>query len=248
MLKRFIKPVMPEFILHEFWKFKLNPRLRAIGVNPKSIRAPFEFLGTDYGGHIVDVSSLSSDSNIYTLGAGLDISFEEELIHRTGCHIHVYDPTPRSIAWLTERFKSPKSPNPLGTHITIHPFGIWSENRMMRFYAPQNPQNVSHSLTNLQGSEEYIEVECINLKTAITMNGHDKIDILKLNVEGAEYAILNSAFDDGIKPKMILMVYDEIHTQGDKDATLRLKQIASRIESLGYKVAFAEIARVTYIL
>lgn len=247
MLKRLIKSIAPQFLLHEWRKLKFNPRLKAMGITPKAARRPVEYLGTEYGGHALEPARVSKEAVVYALGAGLDISFEEELICRTGCHIHVYDPTPRSIAWLTARFKSEK-PDPLSDYVSIHPLGIWSGDQKLRFYAPQNPENVSYSLTNLQGTEDYIEVDCISLKTAMQNNGHDRIDLLKLNVEGAEYAILNAAFDDGIRPKMLLVNFDEVHTEGDAEAPARLRQIASRIQSLGYKVSFAELARVTYVL
>ena len=247
MLKELVKAITPKFVLHEWHKYKFNPKLVAMGVNPRSARRPIEYLGTDYGGHAVNCAEVTRNSVVYTLGAGMDISFEEELIERTGCHVHVYDPTPRSVAWLTDRFKSPEQPHPLGARISVHPLGIWSGDDKLRFYAPANSQNVSYSLTNLQGTSDYIEVDCVSLKTAMTMNGHDRIDLLKLNVEGAEYAILNSAFDDGIFPRMLLINYDEVHTQGDAEAPGRLRQIAARIESLGYRSVFAELARVTYV-
>ncbi len=248
MLKNIIKAITPQFVLHEWHKAKFNPKLVAMGIKPRPACRPVEYLGTEYGGHAVDVAMVSNNSVVYTLGAGLDISFEEELINRTGCHVHVFDPTPRSVAWLNERFNSIESPHPLATKISIHPMGIWSSDQKLRFFAPKNPENVSYSLTNLQGTNDYIEVDCVSLKSAMCQNGHDHIDLVKLNVEGAEYSILNSAFDDGIMPKMILINYDEVHTEGDDQAPQRLKQIASRIDSLGYRVAFAELARVTYTL
>lgn len=248
MLKRIIKAITPQFVLHEWYRFKFHPKLVGMGLMPLPARYPVEFLGTEYGGHAVDPTIISEDSAVYTLGAGMDISFEEALIAKTGCRIHVYDPTPRSVAWLNSKFKSPENPHPLGDRISIHPLGVWSEDTTLRFYVPRNPENVSHSLTNLQGTDDYIEVDCVSLESAMHANGHDHIDLLKFNVEGAEYAIMNAVFDAGIKPKMLLAVFDEVHSEGDADAPQRLRQIATRITSLGYRVVFAEFARVTYVL
>jgi FkbM family methyltransferase len=248
MLKQLIKSKTPKFLLNALRKARLHPRLRAMGIQPRAAQHPVEYLGTPYGGHALDPSRIQKDSVVYTLGAGLDISFEEALIKKKRCHIHIYDPTPRSVAWLKENFKSDHAPHPCGSHLSIHALGIWSTDDTLKFYSPKNTQDVSYSLTNLQQTSEYIEVPCVSLRNAMEKNKHSHIDLLKLNVEGAEYAILNSAFDDGIRPKMILINYDEVHTQGDRRAPARLNQIASRIEGLGYKVAYAELARVTYVL
>lgn len=248
LLKSFVKTLTPQILLHQLRKSKFTPKLVAMGIIPKAARAPVEYLGTEYGGHAVIVDTIYKDSIVYSLGAGLDISFEEELINRTGCFIHVYDPTPRSISWLNERFQQINNSHPATTNVIIHPIGIWSEDKKIRFFAPKNPEDISYSITNIQGTQDFIEVDCISLMTAMSHNGHNHIDLLKLNVEGAEYAILNSAFDSGIRPKKILINYDELHTEGDSQAIVRLSQLATRIVSLGYNVIFAELSRVTYSL
>ncbi len=238
---------MPGFLLHEWRKRKFNPRLVEMGITPTPARGPVEFLGSTYGGHAIDLASLNKDSVFYCLGAGLDISFEEEVAKRTGCHVDIFDPTPRSVTWLQERLKSQSNPNPIGAQFTIHPIGIWSGDSSLKFYAPQNPEDVSYSLTNLQGTEEFIEVDCISLKSAMQRNKHSHLDVLKLNVEGAEYEILHAAFDAGIFPRILMINYDEVHTQGDAEAPQRLKKLSQRIFDNGYTVAFAELARVTYV-
>lgn len=247
MLKRILKSLAPEWMLHEWRKAKFNPKLKAMGINPRPVRPPLTYLGTEYGGHAVDTARIGGDSVVYTIGAGLDISFEEALIEKSACNVHVYDPTPRSVTWLTHRFGPSGEKRQLASRLAIHPQGIWSEDSTMKFYAPRNPDNVSHSLANLQKTEEFIEVQCLSLKSAMRLNGHSRIDLLKLNVEGAEYAILNTAFDHGIKPGMILINYDEVHTEGDERAAQRLAQLAARISSQGYNAVFAELARVTYV-
>lgn len=248
MIKKMIKLVIPKFILKEYRKAKFHPKLDSMGIKPLSARLPVKYMGTEYGGHAINPLTISREDVIYTLGAGLDISFEEELISQTACHVHVYDPTPRSVAWLNKKFNSNDNPHALGANITIHPVGIWSSNKKMRFFAPKNPDDVSYSITNMQGTQNYIDVDCISMKNAMQENGHNQIDLLKLNVEGAEYEIINSMFDDEIYPRMILINYDEVHTQADDQAPHRLIQLSSRIRSMGYKVIFAEFARVTYTL
>jgi len=248
MLRRILKRVLPEYLLHQLRRARIHPRLREMGVVPKPARIPVEFFGTEYGGFAVDPRCIDKDSIVYVLGAGLDISFEEELIARCGCHVHVYDPTPRSVEWLNGRYKAGIASHPVGEKLFIHPVGIWSDDKRLRFYAPEQSDHVSYSLTNLQRTDVYIEVDCISVVTAMRQNGHARIDLLKLNVEGAEYAILNAMFESGVRPMLLLVNYDEVHTQGDADAPNRLRQISKRIVGNGYRVVYAELSRVTYAL
>ncbi len=245
MLRQFIKAITPEFILHARLKAKYNPRLIEMGITPKPAIPPVEFIGSSYGGYAINPVLVDAKSRIYSLGAGFDISFEEELAKRIGCHVHIYDPTPRSIAWLSDRLDNR---NVLTKQFTVHPLGIWSGKSTLKFFAPKDASHVSYSLTNMQGTDEFIEVDCISLADAMAANGHDRIDLLKLNVEGAEYEIMHAAFDAGIRPRILMINYDEVHTQGDADAPQRLKTLANRIAELGYKVDFAELARVTYVM
>ena len=58
-------------------------------------------LGSIYGGWtICTEAGLGSDSVIYSVGVGEDISFDLDLIKTFGCQILAFDPTPRSINWI----------------------------------------------------------------------------------------------------------------------------------------------------
>src|SRR5271156_3478549 len=51
-----------------------------------------EYLGTSYGGWPAPVQLLDQSSVAYSIGAGGDVSFDTELIRRTGCVVHSFDP------------------------------------------------------------------------------------------------------------------------------------------------------------
>ena len=67
---------------------------------PVQTRVPAVSLGTEYGAWSICPTGLGSDSIIYSVGIGTDISFDLALIERYGVTVHAFDPTPRSIAWL----------------------------------------------------------------------------------------------------------------------------------------------------
>jgi hypothetical protein len=95
-------------------------------------------LGSDGSAWSICRSSLSSQSVVYSVGVGEEISFDLELIHRFGVTVHAFDPTPRSIAWVQSR--------PLPPEFVFHSYGIAGQDGMRRFVPPANQNFVSHTL------------------------------------------------------------------------------------------------------
>jgi FkbM family methyltransferase len=145
----------------------------------------------------VPLEYLSRESIVYSGGVGEDLSFDLALIERLGCTVCAFDPTPRAIAFAA-RVSSP--------NLRFHPYALWSEDTVLPFFAPAAETHVSHSLVNLQRTDTSIEVRCRSLPSLMRELGHDRIDLLKLDVEGAEYEVLGSL--TGIRPRVVCV---ELH-------------------------------------
>src|SRR2546423_396556 len=52
------------------------------------------------GGGALPLRLVEPDWTVYCLGAGMDVSFETELIHRAGCEVHTFDPGDESAAYV----------------------------------------------------------------------------------------------------------------------------------------------------
>ena len=182
--------------LHVIWREKvLGKRI--------PVPAPdVEWLGTDYGRFIIPKGIVGEDWIVYSGGVGEDISFDLELIERFGCHVHAFDPTPRAVEFVEKAAgQEPRF------HFT--PVAIWKEADVLRFYAPQNPDHVSHSVVNLQATEDYFEAECDSLSGLMKRLGHDRIDLLKLNIEGAEYEVLECMIERDPGVRVLCVAFDQ---------------------------------------
>lgn len=169
------------------------------------VRTPprsLERIGSDYGGWIVDPSRLGPNSVCYCAGVGEDISFDLGLIERFGCVVHAFDPTPRAIehagrvAGRALRYR-------------FFPLGLWSTDETLRFYAPKDPRHVSHSIVNLQSTDTYFEAPCRRLSHIMKDLGHARLDLLKLDIEGAEWAVLDSMLEDRVDVGMLCVEFDQ---------------------------------------
>lgn len=226
--------------------------------SPES-KLKIEKLGSSYGGWMIPTGLISRDSICYLAGAGEDISFDVTLVKRFGCSVQIFDPTPRSklhFQKLIEAAKEGKemyiNNNPKEAYdlndtdielLQFHEFGIWKQNDVLKFYAPVEKEHVSHSISNLQGTESYFEAPVKSINHIMQLNAHNHLDILKLDVEGAEYDIIESILHAKISVKILCV---EFHKQ--KETGLRpIQAMISKLEANGYFVTARENLDFTFL-
>ena len=159
-----------------------------------------ESFGTEGANWWLPVEVIEPNWLVYSVGVGEDISFDTELVSRYDCRIFAFDPTPRSIKFMKNHHSK---------QIRFIPLGIWRENALLKFYEPANQLHVSHSIVNLQDTDKYFQAACVTIKTLMSKLGHTKIDCLKLDIEGAEFAVLTQMIESGIFPKVIAVEFDQ---------------------------------------
>jgi FkbM family methyltransferase len=137
----------------------------------------------------------------YCAGAGEDITFDLAL-HQHGCHVTTFDPTPRAI-----RHAAAHAPN--DDRFRFEPVGWWDEETDLRFYAPRDPTHVSHSAVNLQGTHNYFTAHVKPVHKLMSELGDDHVDILKMDIEGAEYRVLDALLADGPRPSVLCVEFDQ---------------------------------------
>lgn len=189
-------------------------------------KLPTQRLGTRYGGWILCAERIRRDATAICVGAGEDISFDVDLQRTTGCHVVILDPTPRAIAHvgavltaLTTGVGS--SGLVIGSteyqllavnrqRVTFKPVALWASDGELTFHAPQNPNHVSYSAVNLQGTERTISVPCMTFRSLVSKLGVDHIELLKIDIEGAELNVLNDLLAHGPLPDQLLVEFDSL--------------------------------------
>ncbi len=185
---------------------------------------PLDRVGTDYGGYHVPLARMDASWIVYSVGIGEDASFDLGLIERVGCRVRAFDPTPRSAAYVRSLVDLP-------AEFRFQPVAIWKRDGEVPFYAPRDPAHVSHSIDNLQRTDTFVTVPARTIGSALHEAGDDRIDLLKLDAEGAEYAILAQILGSGIRPRVICA---ELHSV----SPARNLWLAVRLRLAGYRLAW----------
>lgn len=127
-------------------------------------------------------SGLNAASVVYSAGVGSDISFEHELVRRFGCNVLLCDPSPTGRRTMA----LPENQIP---QFRFLPVALAGRPGRLKLAPPLDPQGDSWFANSR--ANEGVEVPCTDLETLMREQGHDHIDLLKLDIEGCEYEVID---------------------------------------------------------
>jgi len=162
---------------------------------------------------------------MYSVGLGEDVSFDLELQRRTGMTVHGIDPTPRSLDYLA------KLNLPSAFH--VHGLAIGPSDGKARFYPPENPKHVSHTLLARGKTDSGFEVDTLTVSSLMRRLGHKELDILKLDIEGSEYEVIDQILQQALPIRQLLVEY---HHQFDAIDVSRTLGSINKLRASGWLV------------
>ena len=107
----------------------------------------------------------------------------------SGAKIYCYEPVLQNFSLLTKNIKI----NSLMSRVFAFQYAVAANNGPMDILLSASPL---HSFYSINRDCEHEKVECTTLKKIIELHGLEKIDLLKMNCEGAEYEILENCLPD----------------------------------------------------
>src|SRR5262249_23584492 len=115
--------------------------------------------------------------------------------------------------------------------------GLASYDGRATFFAPKNPAYVSHTvLPGIGADERAIDVEVRRVSTLMRDLGHDRIDVLKMDIEGAEYEVIDDILAGSLNVTQLLV---EFHHRFPGVGIERTRQAVERLNGAGYRVFWA---------
>ena len=170
-----------------------------------------QWFGNQYGGFYLAQNSIDKSSIAYSIGIGEDISFDKGIMDRYGCKVFAFDPTPKSVVWVKE--------NVTTQNFVFSPIGVAKEKGSRKFYLRTNNNHVSGSIHDIKtiNNSNSIDLKFDSLSNIMKDNNHSKLDLLKMDIEGAEYEVIDHIQKNNIDIKQILV---EFHPHFEKFSDL----------------------------
>jgi FkbM family methyltransferase len=152
------------------------------------VDVPRETIGTSYGSHTLLCDSLDARSIVYSFGVGEDASFDLGLIER-------------SIAWARANVD----------HLLwrFHPLGIAATDGEAAFTSPADKTHISFFRAPDENAHSggAVRLAVRSLPTIMRELAHERIDVLKMDIEGFEYEVLQAMLETSIRPAQIAVEF-----------------------------------------
>lgn len=217
--------------------FKWGRRLLISLVTDRYWRSGFVrigWFGSRSGGAYVDLRYLAHIRTVYSFGIASEISFDRAIIKASGCEVYGFDPDPASEKWLRRE------------DIWVPPSFHFS--RLALYYqsgthafAQVDSDRMSGSLTILSGGKK-IDVQCRTLTDIMMRLGHDWVDSLKMDIEGAEFSVLENWIST-YEQLPIGQLWVEFHPDNVRWRMKDLPQIVESLRQIGMIPAYRNYFR-----
>ena len=188
----------------------------------------YVFIGTEYGGWPL-LKTTPKNALVYSFGIGEDLSFDIGAIETFQCVVHGFDPTPRCKQWI-DRQSLPEK-------FTFHPIGIADHDGTAKFFPPQCDEHVSFSVQPAEGvkKEAFVTAEVLRLQTIIDNLKTENPQVVKMDIEGFEYGVIEDLLKREIRPEQLLV---EFHHGMYGISNARTEATVEQLRACGYKCFF----------
>lgn len=209
-------------------KLKIKKVLLAMCGIKLQVKTPTRYFGNEYGGYAVAPNTLQERSIVYSFGVGEDISFDLDIMQQCNAEVYAFDPTPKSIKWVRKQ--------DLPSNFHFFTYGLSNKNGSEKFYLPKNTNYVSGSvLPSDRLKSEYIEVEMYRLSTIMKNLQHDKVDILKMDIEGSEYMVIPDILSYALDISQICL---EVHGRFYKNGIAKTRRLVKLLNQHEYYIIY----------
>ncbi len=120
---------------------------------------------------------LERDSVVFDLG-GYKGQWASDIYARYQCKIHVFEPHPYFVLKINERFEKNED-------IKVFDFGLGDGNEQLMMSSRED------SSSTFGKGEDQVEVNLIEAEEYMNNNNIEWIDLMKINIEGGEYKLLD---------------------------------------------------------
>jgi FkbM family methyltransferase len=163
---------------------------------------------------------LNTNSVVFDLG-GYKGNWASDICNKYGCVVFIFEPVNDYFNQIVDRFK-------YNTKIKIFEFGLGVKDHELDIILAEEASSVFSS--SMKHNNKDIQHQKIIIKSFINFiksENLDKIDLLKINIEGGEYDLLESILESNIQNKIInfqIQFHDFV-----PNSEIRMKKIQDKL-------------------
>lgn len=188
----------------------------------------------NYGAWGVCTNLLPPDPLVYSFGIGVDVSFDVAIVRDFGARaVFCYDPT-------IDKEYFAKISNGKDKNLLFSQLGAGASNDVIHFYKSKDPRIQSLvSTPGLSGYniEPYLTAPVHEISSIAAINKHSWVDLIKLDIEGAEFDLLLQA-DLRLLPTSHILV--EFHARMFEEGWDKQSQVYERFFAAGWELAYEQ--------
>lgn len=193
----------------------LRPELRLRTQTPGNAHADWTFLP----------ELLNRERVVYSFGVGRDISFDPGLIDEYQLELSAFDPTPDPVS----RVSGQKLPE----KFHCSPAGIADFDGTTQSFSPE--RGGSHPFMGGVCKTAPIDVRVQTLRTFMKNLGHTRVDLRKMDIEGAEFPVLEDLLGEEVPVKQLLAAF---HHRFQGIGIRKTQEMIGRLRAYGYRVFY----------
>ena len=173
--------------------------------------------------------SLRSGDLVYSLGLATNIEFDLNLIGTFGVQVHGFDPTPDSVEWIS-RLSLPHQ-------FHHHPIAVAGHDGELTFAMPTQlghcARAIDESSRCAKPDVSTIVVPCRKLSSLAAELNHNRIALLKMDIEGCEYEVITELLHAPLRVDQILV---EFHHRFPEIGMRKTLESVAMLRRSGYRL------------
>lgn len=192
-------------------------------------------VGSAYGGWTIPLELVTADWTCWSIGAGGDITFDLALLDR-GALVRSFEPAPDYVAYAENEAAGREL-------FSAHQVAIAAEDGPLRLQVTHDESSSSVSSANLYDTDDsFIEVPGRTIASLQAELGDERIDLLKLDIEGAEYGVMPTV---DLRALGVSVFSTQLHHTG---SVADARALIAAVEAQGFTaVACRPVVKLTFV-
>lgn len=186
-------------------------------------------VGNEGSGWVIDTAL--KPAVCYCAGVGKGISFELGMAKAAAKPVLVFDPSPTATPTIARADLS---------NIEFFPVGLTAKDGVIEFSVPQDAEEGSFSVPR-EGLDR-VTFECWTLRTIMNKRCDAAIDLLKMDIEGFEYDIVDQILAEKIPVRQLCVEFHAWLRPGQTWKTIW------RLHKAGYRLIFKHRGDHTFVM